>query len=66
VVRKARVDTMLLQTYFTAKGLIDYFIIDNPLLSLRIITPTLGRLLLVSPSSQQEGELFKDLKADSI
>jgi hypothetical protein len=55
-----------LQTYFTAKGLIDYFVIDDPSLSLRIRAPTQGSSLLVSPSSQEEGKLFKDLKADII
>ncbi|EWZ78556.1 hypothetical protein FOWG_17204 [Fusarium oxysporum f. sp. lycopersici MN25] len=68
-----------LQTYFTAKGLIDYFVIDDPSTSPRIGAagaagaagavsepPTPGSSLLISPSSQEEGKLFEDLKADVI
>ncbi|KAH7233831.1 uncharacterized protein BKA55DRAFT_742567 [Fusarium redolens] len=65
-----------LQTYFTAKGLIDYFVIDDPSTSPRIGAagaagavsepPTPGSSLLISPSSQEEGKLFEDLKADII
>ncbi|EXK26267.1 hypothetical protein FOMG_17169 [Fusarium oxysporum f. sp. melonis 26406] len=65
-----------LQTYFTAKGLIDYFVIDDPSISPRTGAagaagavsgpPTLGSSLPISPSSQEEGKLFEDLKADVI
>ncbi|PCD22149.1 hypothetical protein AU210_015948 [Fusarium oxysporum f. sp. radicis-cucumerinum] len=55
-----------LQTYFTAKGLIDYFLVEeDPSL------PTTGGALAGSglamgSTSQEEGELFEDLKADII
>ncbi|KAH6975566.1 telomere-associated recQ-like helicase [Ilyonectria destructans] len=56
-----------LQTYFTAKGRIDYFVIEGP--SPSPSTPisrrggsTLG--LLTPPLSQEEGKLFGELKAD--
>ncbi|GKU14993.1 unnamed protein product, partial [Fusarium langsethiae] len=67
-----------LQTYFTAKGLIDYFVVDDPLtlprtgaagaveMASRPLTP--GSALLTSPPSQEEeeGKLFEDIKADVI
>jgi hypothetical protein len=54
-----------LQTYFTAKGLIDYFVAEDP------SPPTTGgapsRLGPVTAStSLEEGKLFGDLKADMI
>ncbi|KAG5742757.1 hypothetical protein H9Q70_014519 [Fusarium xylarioides] len=65
-----------LQTYFTAKGLIDYFVVDDPLTpprtgaagavgaASRPLTP--GSALLISPPSQEEeeGKLFEYIKAD--
>lgn len=58
-----------LQTYFTAKGRIDYFVIDSPSPSPSPLTPissrggsTLG--LLTPPLSQEEGKLFSELKTD--
>ncbi|KAK2924479.1 hypothetical protein FoTM2_014757, partial [Fusarium oxysporum f. sp. vasinfectum] len=55
-----------LQTYFTAKGLIDYFLVEeDPCLPL-----TGGALagsgLAMASTSQEEGKLFEDLKADII
>ncbi|KAM0362980.1 hypothetical protein ACHAO7_010767 [Fusarium culmorum] len=55
-----------LQTYFTAKGLIDYLLVEeDPSL------PTTGGALAgsglaMAPTSQEEGKLFEDLKADII
>ncbi|RKK93567.1 hypothetical protein BFJ70_g17731, partial [Fusarium oxysporum] len=55
-----------LQTYFTAKGLIDYFLVEeDPSL------PTTGGALAgsglaMASTSQEEGKLFEDLKADII
>ncbi|KAI7761667.1 hypothetical protein LZL87_014103 [Fusarium oxysporum] len=55
-----------LQTYFTAKGLIDYFVFEeDPFL------PTTGGALAgsglaMASTLQEEGKLFEDLKADII
>ncbi|KAH7465222.1 hypothetical protein FOMA001_g17347 [Fusarium oxysporum f. sp. matthiolae] len=55
-----------LQTYFTAKGLINYFVVEeDPSL------PTTGGVLAGSglataSASQEEGKLFGELKADII
>ncbi|KAH7010988.1 hypothetical protein EDB80DRAFT_571219, partial [Ilyonectria destructans] len=53
-----------LQMYFTAKGRIDYFIIEGPSSSSasRGEASVLG--LLTPPLSQEEGNLFNRLKAD--
>ncbi|SCO24437.1 uncharacterized protein FFE2_15974 [Fusarium fujikuroi] len=55
-----------LQTYFTAKGLIDYFLVkEDP--SLPLTEGALaGSGLAMASTSQEEGKLFKDLKADII
>ncbi|KAJ0126877.1 Uncharacterized protein HZ326_30017 [Fusarium oxysporum f. sp. albedinis] len=50
--------TCKLQTYFTAKGLIDYFMVEDP-------SPS-GAGLATAPMSQEEGKLFENLKADII
>ncbi|WKT53704.1 hypothetical protein QSH57_004288, partial [Fusarium oxysporum f. sp. vasinfectum] len=54
-----------LQTYFTAKGLIDYFVVEDP------SPPTTGGAPpgpdpVTASTSQEEGKLFEDLKADTI
>ncbi|WKT54448.1 Protein of unknown function DUF3505 [Fusarium oxysporum f. sp. vasinfectum] len=55
-----------LQTYFTAKGLIDYFLVEEDL-SLPLTGGALaGSGLAMASTSQEEGKLFKDLKADII
>jgi hypothetical protein len=55
--------TCKLQTYFTAKGLIDYFVVkEAEPSSLPSPSGTRGE---PSPS-QEEGKLFGDLKADII
>jgi hypothetical protein len=52
-----------LQTSFTAKGLIDYFVVkDAEQLSSPSPLGTRGE----PPPSQEEGKLFGDLKADII
>ncbi|KAH7147204.1 hypothetical protein DER46DRAFT_514211, partial [Fusarium sp. MPI-SDFR-AT-0072] len=56
-----------LQIYFTAKGLIDYFLVKEDL-----SLPTTGGALagsglaVIASTSQKEGKLFKDLKANII
>jgi hypothetical protein len=40
----------MLQTYFTAKGRIDYFIVEEPLLSLSLSGEVLALRLLLPPS----------------
>ncbi|EGU73455.1 hypothetical protein FOXB_16035 [Fusarium oxysporum f. sp. conglutinans Fo5176] len=55
-----------LQTYFTAKGLIDYFLVEEDL-SLPLTGEALaGSGLAMASTSQEEGKLFEDLKADII
>jgi hypothetical protein len=54
-----------LQTYFTAKGLIDYFVVEDPSPSMTGGVPS-GTGLATAPTSQEEGKLFEDLKADII
>ncbi|GKU13697.1 unnamed protein product [Fusarium langsethiae] len=51
-----------LQTYFTAKGLIDYFIVEDPSSSSPPgrRAPAPGNSLMTSPSSQEEGKLLFD------
>ncbi|KAJ3453736.1 hypothetical protein MRS44_018368 [Fusarium solani] len=53
----------MLQTYFTAKGRIDYFIVEEPSLS---SSPSgeVSALRFLLPPSQEEGKLFNELKAD--
>ncbi|KAL6407531.1 hypothetical protein AUP68_08550 [Ilyonectria robusta] len=54
-----------LQTYFTAKGRIDYFIVEDPSLSLSSSSSgEVSALGLLTPPSQEEGKLFNRLKAD--
>lgn len=52
-----------LQTYFTAKGLIDYFIVEEAEPS---SSPSPLGTRGEPPLSQEEGKLFGDLKADII
>ncbi|SCO86116.1 uncharacterized protein FRV6_10243 [Fusarium oxysporum] len=55
-----------LQTYFTAKGLIDYFLVEEDP-SLPLTGGALaGSGLAMASTSQEEGKLFEDLKADII
>jgi superfamily II DNA or RNA helicase len=56
-----------LQTYFTAKGRIDYFVIEGPSPPPSTPIPSRGGStldLLTPPLSQEEGKLFGELKAD--
>ncbi|KAI7767507.1 hypothetical protein LZL87_013752 [Fusarium oxysporum] len=56
-----------LQTYFTAKGLIDYFLVEEDPSLLTIGGALAGSgLAIMASTSQEEGKLFKDLKADII
>jgi hypothetical protein len=65
-----------LQTYFTPKGLIDYFVIEDPSSpritaagaagAVLVLSTPGSSLSILSPSSQEEGKLFEDLKADII
>lgn len=58
-----------LQTYFTAKGRIDYFIVESPSsASLSTSSGAVSELGFLTPplSSQEEGNLFEGLKADII
>ncbi|KAG8664593.1 hypothetical protein FPOAC2_10293 [Fusarium poae] len=57
--------TCKLQTYFTAKGLIDCFVVEDPSPSMTGGVPS-GTGLATAPTSQEEGKLFEDLKADII
>jgi hypothetical protein len=53
-----------LQTYFTAKGQIDYFIVTEEERPSPLLLPATGR---EEPApSKEEGKLFDDLKADVI
>ncbi|TVY62435.1 hypothetical protein Focb16_v004059 [Fusarium oxysporum f. sp. cubense] len=55
-----------LQIYFTAKGLINYFLVEEDP-SLQLTGGALaGSGLAMASTSQEEGKLFKDLKADII
>ncbi|CZR49829.1 uncharacterized protein FPRO_16037 [Fusarium proliferatum ET1] len=55
-----------LQKYFTAKGLIDYFVVKEDL-SLPITGGVLiGSGLATASASQKEGKLFEELKANII
>ncbi|KAG8673877.1 hypothetical protein FPOAC1_007196 [Fusarium poae] len=56
-----------LQTYFTAKGLIDYFLVEEgPSLPLTGGALAGSGLSIMASTSQEEGKLFEDLKADII
>ncbi|KAH6981473.1 hypothetical protein EDB80DRAFT_593235, partial [Ilyonectria destructans] len=57
-----------LQTYFTAKGRIDYFIIEGPSSSSTSSSRGEASVLgfLTPPLSQEEGRLFDGLKADAV
>ncbi|GKU10505.1 unnamed protein product, partial [Fusarium langsethiae] len=56
-----------LQTYFTAKGLIDYFLVEeDPSLPLTGGALAGSGLSIMASTSQEEGKLFEDLKADII
>ncbi|KNB20064.1 hypothetical protein FOXG_17300 [Fusarium oxysporum f. sp. lycopersici 4287] len=55
-----------LQIYFTAKGLIDYFLVEEDLSLPTTGGALAGSGLAMASMSQEEGKLFKDLKADII
>ncbi|KAL5603437.1 hypothetical protein FOVSG1_006187 [Fusarium oxysporum f. sp. vasinfectum] len=59
------VHTAPTQTYFTAKGLINYFVVEDPSPPTTGGAP-LGPSPVMAPTPQEEGKQFEDLKADII
>ncbi|KAH7204878.1 uncharacterized protein BKA55DRAFT_531013, partial [Fusarium redolens] len=55
-----------LQIYFTAKGLINYFVVEEDLSLPTTGGALAGSGLATTPTSQEEGKLFEELKADII